>query len=124
MINLASRLREDGVDVILDKWDLKQGHDANQFMESMVTDPSVSKVMMICDRLYVEKANSRAGGVGIESQIISPELYGKGAQDKYAALMTDEDENGSAHVPIFYKGRIFVDFRSADKFEEKYEELL
>ena len=38
--------------------------------------------------------------------------------------MTDEDENGSAHVPIFYKGRIFVDFRSADKFEEKYEELL
>ena len=124
MINLASRLREDGVDVILDKWDLKQGHDANQFMESMVTDPSVSKVMMICDRLYVEKANSRAGGVGIESQIISPELYGKGAQDKYAALMTDEDENGSAHVPIFYKRRIFVDFRSADKFEEKYEELL
>ena len=124
VINLASRLREDGVDVILDKWDLKQGHDANQFMESMVTDPTVSKVMMVCDKLYVEKANSRAGGVGIESQIISPELYGKGAQDKYAALMTDEDEDGNAHVPIFYKGRIFVDFRSADKFEEKYEELL
>lgn len=124
MINLASRLREDGVDVILDKWDLKQGHDANQFMESMVTDPTVSKVIMVCDKLYVEKANSRTGGVGIESQIISPELYGKGAQDKYAALMTDEDEDGNAHIPIFYKGRIFVDFRSADRFEEKYEELL
>ncbi|WP_082662617.1 MULTISPECIES: TIR domain-containing protein [unclassified Sphingopyxis] len=124
VLDLASRLREDGVDVILDKWDLKPGHDSYQFMESMVTDKSVTKVMMICDKAYVEKANRRAGGVGTESQIISPELYGQGAQDKYAALMTDEDEEGNAHVPVFYKGRIFFDFRSAEKFEESYEQLL
>jgi hypothetical protein len=124
VLNLASRLRTDGVDAILDKWDLKPGHDSYQFMESMVTDKSVTKVIMVCDKAYVEKANSRSGGVGTESQIISPELYGQGAQDKYAALMTDEDEEGNAHIPVFYKGRIFVDFRSADKFEEKYEELL
>jgi TIR domain len=124
VLNLASRLRTDGVDAILDKWDLKPGHDSYQFMESMVTDKSVTKVIMVCDKTYVEKANSRSGGVGTESQIISPELYGQGAQDKYAALMTDEDEEGKAHIPVFYKGRIFVDFRSADKFEEKYEELL
>jgi hypothetical protein len=79
---------------------------------------------MICDKAYVEKANSRKGGVGTESQIISPELYGKGAQDKYAALMTDEDEEGHAYTPVFYKGRIFFDFRSADKFEDGYEQLL
>ncbi|ATC34273.1 hypothetical protein CA606_19095 [Caulobacter vibrioides] len=124
VIQLASRLREDGVDVILDKWDLKPGHDSYQFMESMVTDITVTKVMMICDRQYVEKANNRAGGVGTESQIISPELYGKGSQDKFAALMTDEDEDGNAHVPVFYKGRIYFDFRSADKFEASYEQLL
>lgn len=124
VINLASRLREDGVDVILDKWDLKPGHDAYQFMESMVTDKTVTKVMMICDKSYVDKANNRAGGVGTESQIISPELYGAGAQDKYAALMTDEDENGNAHIPVFYKGRIYFDFRSADKFEDSYDQLL
>jgi TIR domain len=123
-INLATRLREDGVDVILDKWDLKPGHDAYQFMESMVTDKTVTKVMMICDKVYVEKANARSGGVGTESQIISPELYGKGAQDKFSALMTDEDDEGKPHVPVFYKGRIFIDFRQADKFEESYEELL
>lgn len=124
VIQLASRLREDGVDVILDKWDLKPGHDSYQFMESMVTDKSVTKVMMICDKAYVQKANSRAGGVGTESQIISPELYGKGTQDKFAALMTDEDEDGNAHIPVFYKGRIYFDFRSADKFEASYEQLL
>ncbi|WP_299171627.1 toll/interleukin-1 receptor domain-containing protein [uncultured Brevundimonas sp.] len=124
VIGLASRLREDGVDVILDKWDLKPGHDAYQFMESMVTDKSVTKVMMICDKTYVEKANHRSGGVGAESQIISPEIYGKGSQDKFAALITDEDEDGNAHVPIFYKGRIFFDFRRGDKFEYAYEQLL
>jgi len=124
VIHLASRLREDGVDVILDKWDLKPGHDSYKFMESMVTDKTVTKVMMICDKNYVEKANNRAGGVGTESQIISPELYGQGSQDKFAALMTDEDEDGNAHVPVFYKGRIYFDFRSADKFEASYEQLL
>lgn len=124
VLNLASRLREDGVDVVLDKWDLKPGHDAYVFMESMVTDPNVTKVLMICDRTYVAKANSRTGGVGTESQIISPELYGASAQDKYAAVMVDEDDDGNAHVPVFYKGRIFFDFRSVDRFEDAYEQLL
>ena len=39
VLNLATELRESGIDVILDKWDLKEGHDANAFMERMVTGP-------------------------------------------------------------------------------------
>lgn len=124
VLGLATRLREDGVDVILDKWDLKPGHDANHFMESMVTDISVAKVLMICDKAYVEKANSRSGGVGTESQIISPEIYKDVRQDKFSAVMTEEDEQGNAHIPIFYKGRIFFDFRSEDRSEAAYEQLL
>lgn len=124
VINLASRLVEDGIDVVLDKWDLKPGHDAYQFMESMVTDKSVGKVLMICDRVYSEKADRREGGVGAESQIISPEIYAKGSQDKFAAAITDEDDLGNAFIPAFYKGRIYFDFRSGDKFEEAYEQLL
>jgi len=124
VLNLASRLREDGVDVILDKWDLKPGHDANAFMESMVTDESVTKVMMICDKVYTTKANGRSGGVGTESQIISPEIYKASRQDKYAALVTEQDEEGKPFIPVFYSGRIFFDFCSGDRFEESYEQLL
>ncbi|WP_432767682.1 MAG: TIR domain-containing protein [Sphingopyxis sp.] len=124
VLNLATRLREDGVDVMLDKWDLKPGYDSYAFMESMVSDSSVTKVIMVCDEKYVEKANSRSGGVGTESQIISPEIYKSSQQDKYAAVMTDDDAQGNAHIPIFYKGRIFFDFRSGDKFEDSYEQLL
>ena len=52
VIDLASELRESGVDVILDKWDLKEGHDAVAFMEKMVTDPEIKKVAIICDEKY------------------------------------------------------------------------
>ena len=37
IVELATELRENGIDVIIDKWDLKEGHDANAFMEKMVT---------------------------------------------------------------------------------------
>jgi TIR domain len=74
VLRLATDLRESGIDVILDKWDLKEGHDANAFMERMVADDTIQKVVMVCDRLYVEKANNRTGGVGTETQIITPDI--------------------------------------------------
>ena len=36
VLRLAKRLMLGGIDVILDKWDLKEGHDLYDFMESMV----------------------------------------------------------------------------------------
>ncbi len=66
MVDLATQLVENGVDVILDKWNLREGHDAVQFMELMVTDPNVTKVIVISDKAYAEKADARKGGVGTE----------------------------------------------------------
>jgi hypothetical protein len=82
VIDLATQLRENGVDAILDKWDLKEGHDSIAFMERMVTDPTVEKVIMVSDRVYAEKADGRRGGVGAEAQIISPQIYAKADQNK------------------------------------------
>ena len=39
VVSLAEDLFSQGIEVILDKWDLKPGHDANAFMESMVGPP-------------------------------------------------------------------------------------
>lgn len=124
VLTLASRLREDGVDVVLDKWDLKPGHDSVKFMESMVNDPLVKKVIMVCDKAYAEKANARTGGVGTESQIISPEIYASSTQDKFAAILTESDEHGKAYLPTYYRGRMYVDFRSGETYEDAYEQLL
>ncbi|MEZ5718033.1 MAG: toll/interleukin-1 receptor domain-containing protein [Burkholderiaceae bacterium] len=38
VVDLANELVASGIDVVLDKWDLREGHDAIAFMEKMVTD--------------------------------------------------------------------------------------
>lgn len=40
VIYLAAELRQAGVDVVLDKWGLREGHDAIAFIEKMVTEDS------------------------------------------------------------------------------------
>lgn len=92
VLTLATELREKGVDVILDKWDLKEGQDSVEFMESMVTNPDINKVLIICDKKYAEKADKRNGGVGTEAQIISPEIYNNASQEKFVVAVTECDE--------------------------------
>lgn len=121
---LAKRLTADGVDIILDVWMLKEGQDKYAFMERMVTDESVSKVLAICDKQYAEKANSKKGGVGTESQIISKEVYEKVDQNKFVAVVTEYGEGGEAYVPVFLGGRIFIDMSTEEKALENYEQLL
>jgi hypothetical protein len=123
VLNLATELRESGVDVILDKWDLKEGHDANVFMEKMVTDSSIKKVLLVCDRDYAEKADGRSGGVGTETQIISPEIYKKADQDKFVAIIAERDEQGKAYLPVYYKSRIFIDLSDPDLYSKNFEKL-
>lgn len=124
VINLATELRESGVDVILDKWDLREGHDAIAFMEKMVSDPDIKKVVIICDRLYVEKADGRSGGVGTETQIITPEIYEREDQSKFVAIIAEEDEEGKPHLPIYYKSRIYIDLSDSDLYAKNFEQLL
>jgi len=57
VLELAEKLVTDGINVILDKWDLKEGHDKYAFMEKMVADTSVKKVLVISDKQYADKAD-------------------------------------------------------------------
>lgn len=124
VIDLASELRESGVDVILDKWDLKEGHDSVAFMEKMVTDPDIKKVAIICDEKYVAKADGRAGGVGTETQIISREVYENQSQEKFVAIVSGKDESGKAYLPTYYKSRIYIDLSESDRYADNFERLL
>ncbi len=124
VLNLATELVENGVDVIFDKWHLKEGHDSIAFMESMVADPEISKVIIICDKSYVEKADGRSGGVGTETQIISPEIYAKKDQDKFVAILSEKDENGQPYLPTYYKSRIYIDLSADDLYASNFEQLL
>lgn len=50
VIDLAEKLTTDGIIVVIDKWELKEGQDKYAFMEKMVTDNTVQKVLIISDK--------------------------------------------------------------------------
>ena len=124
VLALAERLVSHGVDVVLDKWELKDGQDKYVFMEQCVNNPDISKVLIISDKQYTEKANHRKGGVGDETAIISTELYGRVNQEKFIPIATEYDEDGHAYMPTYIKSRIYIDLSNEDVYEENYEKLL
>lgn len=124
VVNLAKRLMNDSVDVVLDKWDLKDGNDVFHFMESMVKSTDIYRVLVLCDKNYKTKADNRDGGVGTETQIITPEIYKDQKQEKFIPLVTERDENKNTYLPIFLSARKYIDFSNEEYFEDSYEELL
>jgi hypothetical protein len=124
VLEIATQLRENGVDAILDKWDLNTGQDKFYFMEQMVRDPNVKKVGMFCDRTYADKANNREGGAGVEGQIISKEIYDDVEQTKFAAIIMERNENEEAFVPIFCSPRMYIDLSDPEKYQDEFDKLL
>ena len=120
---LAERLMQDGVNVILDIWDLKHGHDKYVFMEQMVKDPDIKKVLVICNEDYALKADARKGGVGTESTIMSGDIYSLAEQTKLIPILM-EWKNGEACLPTFLKSRMYIDMSSNETYELGYDQLL
>lgn len=125
VLELAERLVANGVDVILDKWDLSEGQDKYTFMEKMVEDETINKVLIICDRGYKEKANERAGGVGTETQIITPMLYSKAEQNKFIPIIAQKGEKEfDEYMPHYLKSRIGIEMSCEESYMKGFEQLL
>ena len=135
VLRLAADLVELDVDVVLDKWDLQDGDDPYPFMERIVTDPDLKKVVLVCDREYVRKADAREGGVGAEAQILTPELYRRAQADpdapdhqtaetrKFVAVLRERPEPGARATPAFYGGRLHIDATDDDAYPDTLERL-
>jgi len=124
VLDLAERLSGDGIVTVLDKWDLKEGQDKHVFMEQMVNDVSIKKVLVVCDRVYQTKADDRKGGVGTETQLISKEVYENTVQEKFIPIVREYDDAGKPCIPHYMASRIYIDLSSDEKFEESYQKLI
>jgi hypothetical protein len=69
---LACRLIENGVETILDQWDLHLGSNLAKFMEKGLSNSD--RVLVICTDNYNKKSNDGLGGVGYEKNILTAEL--------------------------------------------------
>ena len=121
---LADQLLADGIDVILDVYELQEGDDKHAYMERMVTDDSVTHVLVFSDKAYSNKANQRKAGVGTESQIISKEVYDSVSQNKFIPIVLQFDDDGQPCLPTFLQSRIWIDFSSDQKVNENWERLI
>ncbi|SDN91963.1 SEFIR domain-containing protein [Janthinobacterium sp. OK676] len=124
VVNFADELGDSGVHVLLDKFDLREGQDSIAFMERMVNDPDVKKVLLICDKVYADKTNNRTGGVGTEAQIISPKIYAETDQNKFVAVVKERDDQGNAYLPTYYSSRIYLDLSSQENYATEFEKIV
>ncbi|MCU6801438.1 toll/interleukin-1 receptor domain-containing protein [Alitiscatomonas aceti] len=124
VLSFATDLMNDGIDVVLDRWSLKEGNDTYAFMEQSVTDSTITNVLILLDPNYEKKANTRDGGVGTETQIISPEVYNKVRQEKFLPVVFERGENGEIPKPQYLKTMLHFDLSQDEKYDLEYQRLV
>lgn len=120
VLTLATRLVANGVDMVLDQWDLTLGGDLPRFMESGLTE--ADRVLAICTSTYVVKANAGKGGVGYEKMILTAQVMQDVTADRIIPVIRRND--AQTLVPTFLGSRVYIDFRDVVQYEPKYAELV
>jgi hypothetical protein len=119
VLELAIRMRNNGIDAILDQWELNPGDDLPHFMETHLSDSD--KIVMVCTEKYVEKANLGKGGVGYEKMIITAHLLEKIDENKIIPLVK---QSSTKKLPTFLKTKLYIDFSKLDDFEFNFDNLI
>ena len=121
ILNLSTRLFDNGVQVILDRYELKPGANLLHFMESSI--PKADKVLIVFTPNYKLKAEKRQAGVGFEYSILNSELYTQiTTNEKFIPILKAGEFAES--IPSFMQQFIAVDMRDSAKFEDRFNELL
>ena len=117
---LAAKLRRDGIDAILDQWDLGLGDDITRFMERGIVN--ADRVLVICTDKYVNKANTGEGGVDYERMIINAELVQNLGTDKFIPIIRQASRKEK--TPTFLGTRVYADFRNDSQFDAECAKLI
>jgi hypothetical protein len=120
VLSLATRLVANGIDVVLDQWDLTLGCDLPRFMEDGLT--AAHRVLSVCTEPYVGKSNAGRGGVGYEKMILTAQLMQDITTDRIVPII--RSNNLAQLTPTFLSSRVFIDFRDDLQYEVRYAELL
>jgi hypothetical protein len=118
--NLASGLRNNGIDAVLDQWDLSPGQDMAAFMAGGIQ--TADRVLLICTSPYVSKAEGGTGGVGYERLVVTAEVIGSINTIKFIPIV--RNNAGACKVPNFLGPRMYIDFSNDAEYPIKLEELM
>lgn len=118
---LANDLQvEPDIHVVLDQYDLTVRSDKNLFMEKGVFDSDI--VIVISTETYSEKANSRTGGVGIESAMNAQLFWEKSLKGRESNTIVVQ--RGASAPPRYLSHQFYINFSADENYNSSVEELL
>jgi len=117
---LATDLRANGVDAVLDVWEMKLGSDVAAYMEEGIRDSD--RVLLICTEAYYAKTVNKKGGVAYEHLVVSAEVAESVRTEKFICILRSGDQ--SSAIPLFVRNRLFLDFREDQDYESRLLELV
>lgn len=121
VLELATRLRADGVNVTLDQWHLQPGDQLPAFMERAVRENDY--VLIVCTPFYADRSNRRVGGVGYEGDIMTAEVFTTRNERKFIPIWRlGADWNAAA--PTWLVAKYRIDLRGNPYPEAQYQDLL
>jgi tetratricopeptide (TPR) repeat protein len=118
--DLAVRLRNDGVETVLDRWHAVPGEELPEFMERAVRESDF--VIAVCTPKYKEKMDRRGGGVGYEGRIMSAEVWTGGNSRKFIAVLRRGASDTA--LPSWRLGSYYIDLSGDTYSEANYQDLL
>ena len=123
--DLATRLRKDEVDVVVDIWAVALGGQLPEFMERGITDSDF--VLIICTPGYRERSDERRGGVGYEGHIITSEIFARGNHKKFIPILRRGTWGGGEPTDAaaaWIRGKRYIDLAGDPYSEANYRELV
>lgn len=121
VLELANKLRSDGIDVILDRYYLRPGSNLSFFVENSLR--KCHRILIILTPNYKKKAEMRLGGVGQEYSIINTELI-KDIANNIRVIPVLKEGNQNISIPDFLQQYLYINFTNIDVFNQNYEELI
>lgn len=119
---LASRLRDDGIDARLDAWHLAHGMDMAQWMCNELDQ--ADRVVLVCDELYGQKADRRHGGVGWEIRLVQGEMLADQQENPDRFLPIVVTETVDVGLPAFLKAAYAFHWPNGRRSPDQYRELV
>jgi len=117
---LAERLRADGVNVSIDRWEAVPGDQLPAFMERAIRDNQF--VVIICTPRYKRRSDEREGGVGYEGDIMTAEVMTSRNHRKFIPVLRDGE--WALAAPSWLIAKYYINLSGDPYSERDYEDLV
>ncbi|MGB6328502.1 MAG: toll/interleukin-1 receptor domain-containing protein [Halarcobacter sp.] len=121
VLNLANNLAENGIEPILDRYELRAGSNAPYFMETALKESD--KVLIIFTENYQLKAMRREGGVGYEYSILNAEIC-KNITDNKKYIPILRSGTSETSIPLFLQQLISIYMQDNSKYSQQLKEVI